>query len=157
MFCPINLKTEYTLLTSLIRIPSLIQFAKENHIQALTITDDNLSGAMEFYKACKKEHIKPIIGLDVLLEEFHILLYAKHELGYQHLMKLSTIQSERMVTMDELEKYSEDLICILPFASRTLDVDFNKIYPFIFIQTSSYNLKLSPSKYLYSSHLSKVS
>ena len=132
MFCPINLKTEYTLLTSLIRIPSLIQFAKENHIQALTITDDNLSGAMEFYKACKKEHIKPMIGLDVLLEEFHILLYAKHELGYQHLMKLSTIQSERMVTMDELEKYSEDLICIIPFASRTLDVDFNKIYPQIY-------------------------
>ena len=132
MFCPINLKTEYTLLTSLIRIPSLIQFAKENHIQALTITDDNLSGAMEFYKACKKEHIKPMIGLDVLLEEFHILLYAKHELGYQHLMKLSTIQSERMVTMDELEKYSEDLICIIPFDSRTLDVDFNKIYPQIY-------------------------
>ena len=132
MFCPINLKTEYTLLTSLIRIPSLITYAKENHIQALTITDDNLSGAMEFYKACKKEQIKPIIGLDVLLGEHHVLLYAKQEVGYQNLMKLSTIQSERMITVDDLEIYGENLICVIPFSSRTLDVDLNKIYPQIY-------------------------
>lgn len=132
MFCPINLKTEYTLLTSLIRVPSLITYAKENHIQALTITDDNLSGAMEFYKACKKEQIKPIIGLDILLGEHHVLLYAKQEVGYQNLMKLSTIQSERMITVDDLEIYGENLICVIPFSSRTLDVDLNKIYPQIY-------------------------
>ena len=34
--------------------------------------------------------------------------------------------------MDDLEKYHEDLICILPFSSRILDVEINKIYPQIY-------------------------
>lgn len=51
---PLYLKTEYSLLESMIRIPDLISYAKEHHIDTLAITDSNLYGAMEFYLACKK-------------------------------------------------------------------------------------------------------
>ena len=151
MFCPINIKTEYSLLSSLIKVPSLIDYAKKHQIKALTLTDDNLSGAMEFYKACMKEHIKPLIGLDILLKEHHILLYAKNEHGYHQLLKLSTIQSERQIHMDDLEKYHEDLICILPFSSRILDVEINKIYPQIYYgyETVEQRNSLKQQKKLY--------
>ena len=43
---PLYLKTEYSLLESMIRIPDLISYAKSHHIDTLAITDSNLYGAM---------------------------------------------------------------------------------------------------------------
>ena len=46
MYVPLNIKTEYSLLSSLIKIEDMISFAKQHHIQTLTITDDNMFGVM---------------------------------------------------------------------------------------------------------------
>ena len=81
MFCPMYVKTEYSLLQSLIRIPNYIAYAKKEQFTALSISDHNLSGGMEFYKACQKEKIKPVIGLEITLEAHKILLYAKDQIG----------------------------------------------------------------------------
>lgn len=154
MFAPIYIKTEYSLLESMIRIPELITYAKENHIKALAITDNNLSGVMEFYKACQNEQIKPMIGLEVMFEKEPVLLYAKNETGYHNLLKLSTIQSEREVTLDELETYREELVCILPYDSRLLETTLNKIYEIIYLgyTTREQRESLDTEKKLYVCH-----
>ena len=99
MFGPLFVKTNNSLLSSLIRIDDLIRYAKDNNIKALSITDDNMYGVMEFYKKCKLNDIKPIVGLNV----FNLVLYCKNYNGYQNLIKLSTILSEREVTIDDLD------------------------------------------------------
>ena len=68
MYTPLSIKTNYSLLSSLIDIHELIKYVREKNIKSLAITDDNLCGMMEFYKECKKNDIKPIIGLEIKLE-----------------------------------------------------------------------------------------
>jgi len=129
MFGPLFIKTNNSLLSSLIRIDDLIKYAKDNNIKALSITDDNMYGVMEFYKKCKLNDIKPIVGLNV----FNLVLYCKNYNGYKNLIKLSTILSEREVTIDDLDKYSSDLVCILPYDKYDLYNEINKFYKDIFI------------------------
>lgn len=129
---PLNIKTDNYLLHSMIKVKELIKTAKENNIDALTITDNNMYGAMEFYKECKKENIKPIIGLEILIEE-KIILYAKNYEGYQNLLKITTLKSKRKINIDDLSNYSESILCILPYESRKLYNALNKIYEDIFV------------------------
>ena len=71
---PLGIKTEYTLLSSLIKIKDLIEFAKINNITALGLLDDNLNGVMEFYDNCLLNNIKPLIGLKVTLDNKDLYL-----------------------------------------------------------------------------------
>ena len=60
MFTHLHVHTEYSLLDGMCRIPQLVARAKEAGCEALALTDiDNLYGAIEFYKECKKAGIKP--------------------------------------------------------------------------------------------------
>lgn len=131
MYTPLYIKTNNSLLSSMIKIEDLVAFALKNNLKALTITDNNMYGVMEFYKACKKNDIKPIIGLEVNLDT-NIVLYAKGDKGYKNLIKLATLQSERTLTLDDLNNYSDDLICIVPHNSQPLYNDLTKIYLDIF-------------------------
>ena len=131
MYTPLYIKTNNSLLTSMIKIDELVSFAKNNNIKSLTITDNNMYGVMEFYKACIKENIKPIIGLEIEIES-NIVLYAKDNIGYKNLIKLATLQSERTLTLDDLNNYSSNLICIVPYKSINLYDELNKIYMDIF-------------------------
>ena len=54
MRIPLYIKTDNSLLTSMISIDSLIDFALKNDIKALTITDNNMFGCIEFYNKCLK-------------------------------------------------------------------------------------------------------
>ena len=94
MFVPLNIKTDNYLQSSMISIDSLIAFACKNNLKCLTITDNNMYGAIDFYKACKNNNIKPIIGLEVKIDDLFIILYAKGYEGYLNLVKLSTLLSE---------------------------------------------------------------
>lgn len=91
-FAPLFVHSHYSLLKALPKIPALIDKAKEAGCEALALTDiNNLYGAIEFYMACKKAGIKPIIGLDATLEGgARTLLYAKNLDGYKNLMALVT-------------------------------------------------------------------
>ena len=140
MYAPLYIKTNNSLLESMIRIEELIEFAKVNNIKALTITDNRMYGVMEFYKACISNNIKPIIGLEVIMEN-KIILYAKDIIGYKNLVKLSTISSERVITIGDLKEYSNNLICIVPFESLNLYDSLNTIYKDIFKSYKSVNEK----------------
>ena len=86
----ISIKTDYSILESMIKIPCLISYAVENGINSLGIVDNNLGYVAEFVKLCNKNNIKYIIGLEVKYKDTNIYLYAKNEDGYKDLLKINT-------------------------------------------------------------------
>ena len=115
-YTSLQVKTSYSILNSLNDIKKLVALAKNYEYSSLAITDENnMFGVMEFYLECQKNNIKPIIGIDLSFEDIHILLYAKNNLGYKNLIKLSTIVSDRNITYEDLEQYRDNLILIMPF------------------------------------------
>ncbi len=129
---PIYLKTVYSFLTSLITIDDLIAFAKANKLNSLCICDDNMYGVMEFIKKCNSNEIKPIVGLDI----GSCLLFAKNYQGYQNLMKLTTLKSEKELNIEDLSKYSDSLVC---FINESDDIRLKDIYDDYYIYSLSNN------------------
>ena len=133
MYTPLYIKTDNSLQTSLIKIKDLIEFAKTNSIKSLTITDNNMYGVMDFYKICKTNNIKPIIGLEIIYNNNKIVLYAQNYEGYKNLVKLCTLMSEKKLDLREIEKYSKHLVCIIPYASLSIYNEIKSFYKYIFI------------------------
>lgn len=93
------------MLDGLPKIDELVKAAKERGFSALALTDHgNMYGAIEFYKACVKEGIKPIIGMEAYIAPgsrfdkkpnddryYHLVLLALNLTGYRNLMKLSSL------------------------------------------------------------------
>lgn len=117
MYIPLGVKSDYSLLKSLIKIQDLIEYLKLKNITAAGLLDDNLFGSMCFYNSCLKNNIKPIIGLNVKLNTVNIYLYAKNYNGYQNLLKINTIIQEREINYIDLKSHSKDIIGVLPYKS----------------------------------------
>ena len=102
-------------------------------MEALALTDSgNLYGAIEFYKECKKQNIKPIIGVDFYValrtrgdkearidnERTRLILLAENEAGYKNLLKLVSASYlegfyyKPRIDRELLEKYNDGLIAI---------------------------------------------
>ena len=101
-FVQLHVHTEQSLLDGLGHIEELALRAKRMKMNALAITDHGyLFGIYKFKRFCDSINIKPIIGCefymvdDVLGEKtrhrYHLCLYAKNEIGYKNLLKLSTL------------------------------------------------------------------
>lgn len=122
-YAALQIKTSYSILNSLIKIKELVNLATSYGYTSLAITDEsNMFGVMEFYYACQKNNIKPIIGIELKIQENILLLYAKNNKGYKNIIKLSTIVSERSLTIDDLKTYADNLILIMPFSSWQEDL-----------------------------------
>ncbi|MCA9325036.1 DNA polymerase III subunit alpha, partial [Candidatus Saccharibacteria bacterium] len=123
--------TQYSLLDGLTRVPDLVEFVKEQGMEAVAMTDHGtLSGAIEFYKEANGKAIKPIIGIETYVaarkhtdkdpqkdkNRFHLILLAMNNQGYENLMRLSTIANLDgyyyfpRIDHDLLEKYNEGII-----------------------------------------------
>lgn len=126
----LNIKTCNYLLTSMIDIKALVKVAKENNIKSLGIADNNMYGALEFYKECKNAGIKPIIGLEVLVQNLKLVLYAENYKGYQNLLMITSIEE---ITISVLKEYCSDVLCIMPYKSNILYDDLKHIYKHLFI------------------------
>ena len=124
MYTPLYIQTNYSLLSSLITIDKLIDYLKEHNYSQAAITDNTMFGVMEFYKKCKNNGIKPIIGLEITIDNDTLLLYAKDYNGYKTLIKLSTITSSRKLEISDIEKYHDSVIGIVPFTSMD---SYNKL------------------------------
>ena len=133
MYIPLYNKSNYTLLSSLLKVDELILFAKEKNISQIALTDSNMYATMFFIKKCQSEGIKPIVGLEVQLDDFFVVLFSKDYRGYQSLIKLSTIQSERKVTISDLKNYNKNVIAILPFLYREKYEELGNIYLDLFL------------------------
>ena len=110
-YIPLSVKTNYELLSSLIKIDDLCKYLSDNNITSVGITDSNMFGTMEFFDISKKYNIKPIIGLPININELNMILYAKNYKGYTNLLNLVSIKNTDSLTIDLLKKYNTDLIC----------------------------------------------
>lgn len=133
MFTSLYVKTNYSLLSSLVSIDNLILYAVEHKLSALAICDDNMTSTKIFYDKCIKNNIKPIIGLDLKYNNSNILMYAKSFTGYQSLIKLSTISSERDITITDLETYNNDVVLVLPYKDFALYNELTRLYNNLYI------------------------
>ena len=147
MYTPLYIKTNYSLLSSLVTIDKLMTTCKEHNLKSIAICDDDMTSAMVFYKECKKNGIKPVLGLDIKLDELSVLLYAKDYKGYQNLIKLSTKKYEKEITIEDLKEYYQSLICILPFESRSKLKDLIEVYDEIYLGYQNKNEEEEAKKY----------
>ena len=120
MYIPLKVTTDYTLLKSLIKVKDLINFCIAKNIKACGICDTNLFSTIEFYKLCQKNNIKPIIGLEIKINNKIVYLYAKNYLGYKNLLKINTIINERDISIFELKNYQNNIILIIPYKSISI-------------------------------------
>ena len=132
-FVHLHVHSEYSLLDGMSRIKDLPVRAKELGMKAIALTDHGVMyGAVDFYKECKKNDIKPIIGCEVYVAPHsrfdkeagrdngynHLILLAKNKTGYQNLSKLVSLSFvegfyyKPRIDLEILEKYSEGLICL---------------------------------------------
>ncbi|MCK5416578.1 DNA polymerase III subunit alpha [Candidatus Parcubacteria bacterium] len=151
-FCHLHVHTHYSLLDGLTKLDELIDAAVKDNQPAVAITDHGVMyGVIEFYQKCKKAGIKPIIGVEAYMAPgsrfnkitkedekrmYHLVLLARNNVGYQNLMKLTSIAHiegfyyKPRIDMESLKKYSEGLIgltaCIggeIPFYIRSGKLD----------------------------------
>ena len=126
-YVALYVKTSYSMLSSLIKIEELVSRAKEYGYKAVAITDEgNMFGVMEFYNCCKKYDIKPIVGMEITYNDKKFLLYAKNIEGYKCLIKLATIISDDKLSIDDVKKYSNDVILVMPI--QWFDAEIYNIY-----------------------------
>lgn len=132
-YIPLNVKTDNSLLHSIIKIPDLIETSKKLDIKTLTISDTSMYGIMDFYHLCKKNNIKPILGLEVKTKDFNIVLYAQNDEGYHNLIKISTLITEKSIEINDLIRFADNLVCILPFDYYKFYSELSKYYRYIYV------------------------
>ncbi len=99
-FAHLHLHTEYSLLDGACRLGPLVDRAKELGMESLAITDHGVMyGVVDFYEACNKAGIHPVIGCEVYVApgsrfdrtaggRAHLILLCETQQGYQNLIKL---------------------------------------------------------------------
>ena len=132
-FVHLHNHTHYSLLDGLQKIKPMIDRVKEMGMDAVAVTDHGtMSGVIELYKEAQSEDIKPIMGMETYVaarnhtdkeagkdkNNFHLILLAMNNIGYENLMRLSTIANldgyyyKPRLDHELLEKYNEGLIVL---------------------------------------------
>jgi len=132
-FVHLHNHTAYSLLDGASKLDEMIQRAKDLNQPAIAITDHGVMyGVVDFYKACKKAGVKPIIGCEVYVAPrtrfdkqaglddgaYHLVLLVKNEQGYRNLSRLESLASlegfyyKPRVDREILEQYHEGLIAL---------------------------------------------
>ena len=135
MFAHLHTHTEYSELDGLSKISALAARAKGLGQDSLAITDHgNLYGAIEFYRACQQEGVRPVLGMEAYVapgdrrdksagreaasNSFHMVLLAQNEVGWRNLIQLSTrghlegFYYRPRIDRELLVEYSEGLIVL---------------------------------------------
>ena len=132
-FVNLHVHSFYSILDGLSKPEEYVKKAAEQGATALAMTDHGtMHGAIEFYKACKKHNIKPILGCEVYIafnkltdkrhqidnKRTHAVLLAETQEGYENLLAMATVASlegyyyKPRVDWDLLKKHSKGLIAL---------------------------------------------
>jgi DNA polymerase-3 subunit alpha len=130
MFVHLHNHSEYSILDGAIKIYEMAARAAKLNMPAIALTDHGVMyGAVDFYKACRKSKVKPIIGCEAYVvpkgiknqnsseENFHLILLAENNTGYNNLLSIVSEAHTKgfyykpRVDLDILQKYNEGIIC----------------------------------------------
>ena len=124
-FVHLHVHTEFSWLDGACIIDDMVQRAVLHKMPALAITDRNsVAGASRLWHQCVKAGIKPIIGLEIAVQNdqgdgriFSVILLAKNGSGYENLCRLVTLAYEDdpntpRITKSQLREHARDLICL---------------------------------------------
>ncbi|MCW3784824.1 DNA polymerase III subunit alpha [Plebeiibacterium sediminum] len=132
-FVHLHVHTQYSILDGANKTGNIAAKAKEDGQPAVAITDHgSMFGVKEFHVACKKNEVKPIIGVEAYVAQrghlrkddktdssgHHLILLAKNYTGYQNLLKLTSIAHtdgfyyKPRIDKELLEKYNEGVIAL---------------------------------------------
>ncbi len=134
-FAHLHTHSEYSLLDGANRIPELVQYVKDLGMDSLAVTDHgNLHAAWTFYNEARRQGIRPILGFEAYLafgprtstvkpswapaQYSHLVLLASNKVGYQNLIKLSSIgyvegfYRRPRIDREVLARHSEGLVCL---------------------------------------------
>ncbi|MCG8669305.1 MAG: DNA polymerase III subunit alpha [Pseudomonadales bacterium] len=126
-FVHLRAHTEFSLVDGILRIKPFVNKVVESGMPAVAITDVcNLFAAVKFQRACEGAGVKPIMGVDVLVESSNpnepptfMVLLAQNLDGYRNLTELVSEayltgqgSGKPVATREWLKEKSGDLICL---------------------------------------------
>ena len=132
-FAHLHVHTEFSLLDGACRIKDLPKIVKSMGQDACAITDHGVMyGVIDFYRACKAEGVKPIIGCEVYVaprsrfqkqhefdaEARHLVLLCENEVGYRNLSYMVSMAHvegfyiKPRIDLDLLREHHEGLIAL---------------------------------------------
>ena len=126
MYFEMHKHSHYSMFDGFDKIGNIVAYAKELGHKAIALTDHgNACGIIQLYLECKKQDLKPLMGVEAYFQpkfvagskKFHLCLFAKNNKGYENLCRIISEANEnnfyRTMTVDFslLEKYHEGLIC----------------------------------------------
>ncbi len=132
-FAHLHVHSEYSLLDGMSRINEIPKHVKALGMDAVAITDHGaMFGVIDFYKACKKEGVHPVLGCEIYTaarrmtdkdpnydrHSGHLILLAETNEGYQNLMKIDSeayingLYYKPRVDKELLRKYHKGIICL---------------------------------------------
>ncbi len=128
MFAHLRLHTEFSVVDGTVRIEDIVKAAAADRQPALAITDlNNLFGAIKFYKEARGKGLKPLIGVEVLLEGLgrdpsatsRLLLLVQNKQGYLNLSEIlarawtgNVVKAQAVVKLAWLQELHEGLIAL---------------------------------------------
>ncbi len=154
-------RSAYTFFNSLLKVNDIVDLAISNEFSNAFLIDKNVMyGAAEFYALCKKNNIKPIIGLEVNIEGINKILIAKNNRGYKRLMEISSnIQLGNNVKVEYEDIYTLDKVIKPVLYSNKKDLnalkDFNAVSGKEFNEESTHFLSRDEFEKEYGSNLLK--
>ncbi len=133
-YVPLHVHSQYSILDSTLSPKAIVDKCKQWGIETCALTDFcNMYGVVDFYEACTKGGVKPIIGIEMMVAPtdcrekkkiygipagYPLILLAKNKVGYQNLCKLSSIAFLEgfyyfpRIDLNLLTAHSEGLICL---------------------------------------------
>ncbi|MFN4352850.1 MAG: DNA polymerase III subunit alpha [Hylemonella sp.] len=128
MFTHLRLHTEFSVVDGTVRIEDIVKAAAKDGQPALAITDlNNLFGAIKFYKEARGKGVKPLIGVEIMLEGLgqdplatsRLLLLVQNKQGYLNLSEIlarawtgNVVKAQAVVKLAWLKELHEGLIAL---------------------------------------------
>ena len=131
-FVHLHNHSEYSMLDGACRIPDMVDWAVENSVPAVALTDHgNMFGAYELYNRATEAGVNPIIGCEVYVaqgsrrargqeqkEPYHLTLLAEDATGYRNLLELVSLgytegfNCKPRIDMEILREHHDGIIAL---------------------------------------------
>lgn len=124
----LNCHTYHSLRYGTISIEELVQQAVDLKVNALALTDINtITGIYDFYKLCKIHQIKPLVGVDLRVEnEPYYIALAKNAKGIAEINRLLTQYNCDKIPLPKQNPVFENVFVIYPISNVPEELNENE-------------------------------